>query len=81
MIVNIFQSQFFILAVHSVNNIKMQCDFPIWLSVFLFIYAFTLAALFLNFYFKTYKKERRSDAKVQKLDYVNGHKNSHYKTH
>lgn len=49
-------SQFFILGVFSVNNLRVECDFPTWLNKFLFVYAITLAVLFLNFYFRTYNR-------------------------
>lgn len=65
-------SQFFILAVFSINNIKVKCDFPTWLNKVLFAYAFTLAVLFLNFYFKAYGKEKKSG---EGKSYRNGTKN------
>nr|XP_039252065.1 elongation of very long chain fatty acids protein 4-like [Styela clava] len=53
-------SQFFILAWHSTNNLKVNCEFPTWLNKVLFVYAITLGVFFLNFYFQTYWLKKKS---------------------
>nr|KAG5714103.1 hypothetical protein BaRGS_020431 [Batillaria attramentaria] len=63
-------TQFVIVMVHTVTNIVVDCSFPKGFNWAVSIYAFTLIALFANFYAKAYSgKPKQQDRKEQ---YTNG---------
>jgi elongation of very long chain fatty acids protein 4 len=48
--------QFFFVMAHSAANIAMDCDFPQTLLVAQMVYLSSLFALFINFYWKTFRR-------------------------
>lgn len=52
-----FQTQFGLVVIHTGYNMMTDCEFPQGFNYAVFIYAFTLIALFSNFYIKAYSKK------------------------
>lgn len=52
-----FQTQFGLVVIHTGYNMITDCEFPQGFNYAVFIYAFTLIALFSNFYIKAYSKK------------------------
>ncbi|KAI7809317.1 hypothetical protein IRJ41_005034 [Triplophysa rosa] len=54
--------QFFIVTIHSAVNLIADCDFPDSMNAVVLAYAFSLIALFSNFYYQSYlaKKTKRT---------------------
>lgn len=52
-----FQTQFGLVVIHTGYNMMTECEFPQGFNYAVFIYAFTLIALFSNFYVKAYSKK------------------------
>ena len=51
------QTQFVLVVLHTGYNMVTDCPFPQGFNYAVFIYAFTLIALFSNFYVKAYSKK------------------------
>ena len=45
--------------IHAVQSLVVKCEFPIWMQYAVVFYAFSILALFLNFYFQAYIKSHR----------------------
>jgi hypothetical protein len=68
----IFQAQFFIVTIHNSQLLFIDCDYPWKYVAFIQGFTTTIAALFLNFYIKTYNKSK-SIANSKSNGAVNGH--------
>ncbi|XP_045176651.2 elongation of very long chain fatty acids protein 4-like isoform X1 [Mercenaria mercenaria] len=55
--------QFNIGIIHAVQSLVLRCEFPLWMQYAVVLYASSILALFLNFYFQAYIKSHRRKAK------------------
>ncbi|CAF0753914.1 unnamed protein product [Didymodactylos carnosus] len=51
--------QFVMVIIQALINLSVDCNFPKAFSYSFLLYAISILALFLNFYFQSYIKERR----------------------
>jgi len=58
------QVQFVAGVTHAAQSIYVGCPFPLWMQWALIIYAGSVFALFINFYFQSYIRPTRSAAQV-----------------
>lgn len=50
--------QFILDIVYAAVPIWVSCPFPLWIQMFLFVYAFTILIFFLNFYYQAYLNKK-----------------------
>ena len=73
------QTQFAVVLVHTVTNLVVNCPFPKGFNWAVTLYAFSLLALFANFYRKAYSEKSPRTVFTEKLEangvLIEGHAN------
>jgi len=65
--------QFVAGMIHAAQSLFLGCPFPLWMQWSLIFYGGTILALFLNFYFHAYIKQKPIKNIPKKAEYSNGH--------